>query len=101
MNYFRIQGAGHNLEEMKQFDSGDGGDGSRQGLCVSDTPDSFGGAWRAHNDDDEVVILEGVVITEIYDGYRIRPTKEVGRFTKAEWRQKLADGSAWDFEDWS
>lgn len=101
MNYFRLQEEGLTLEQMQSFNSADGGDGHTEGLCVSEKPDSFGGAWQAHNDDDEIVILKGQVIAEIYDGYRIRPTEEVARFTKAEWRAKIEDGSAWDFEDWS
>jgi hypothetical protein len=40
------------------------------------------------------------VIAEIYDGYRIRPTAEIARFSKGEWQSKIEDGSAWDYEDW-
>ena len=100
MNFFRIQEANLSLEEMQSFNSADGGDGYTEGLCVSDTPDNFGGAWQAHGDDAEVIILRGQVLNEIYDGYRIRPSEIVARFSKAEWREKINDESAWDYEDW-
>jgi len=99
MNFFRIQEAGITFDEMKKFNSADGGDGNEDGLCVSASPNKFGGAWGAYGDDGEVVIMKGVIICEIYDGYRIRPTSEVARFTKAEWTTKIADESAWDYED--
>lgn len=101
MNFFRIQAKGITLEQMRFFNSGDGGDGRTSGLCVSDRPDEFGGAWSAFDDDGEVVIVKGQILAEIYDGYRIRPTTEIARFSKAEWQKKIEDGSAWDYEDWS
>lgn len=100
-NFFRVQGKGYSIEDMKTFNSANGGDGLIEGLCVSDTPDgNFGGAWDAMNDDDEIVILTGTIIAEIYDGYRIIPATEIARFTIAEWKTKLRDGSAWDYEEW-
>ena len=105
MNYFRLQDAGISFEEMRQFSSADGGDGYEEigGLCVSDSPDSFGGAQGAYNDNrpGEVVILKGRVLVEIYDGYRIQPTAEVARFSLDTWLEMIADESAWDYEDWS
>jgi len=102
VNFFRVQGKGISLEQMKSHDSTDGGDGYDVSLAVSSRPDGrFGGAWDAMNDDDELVVLRGQIIVEIYDGYRIRPTEEVARFTIAEWEKMLEDGTAWDYEDWS
>ena len=105
MNYFRLQDAGISFEEMCKFSSADGGDGYEEvgGLCVSDSPDSFGGAEGAYNDTrpGEVVILKGRKLVEIYDGYRIQPTAEVARFPLSEWQKMIDDESAWDYEDWS
>ena len=103
MNFFRLQDAGITLKKMQKYNSADGGDGSVKGLCVSSSPDRFGGAEGAYSADrpGEVVVLKGQVVTEIYDGYRIRPTEIVARFTWSEWKQKIADESAWDYEDWS
>lgn len=104
MRFFRIQSKGISFEEMKSYNSEDGGDGHYEGLAVSGSPDGcdgggrFGGAWGAYDDDDEVVILEGRVIDEIYDGYRIRPIKEIARFTKGQWKEMLENGEAWDYE---
>ena len=104
MRFFRAQGKGIAFEDMVDYNSLDGGDdGAEEGLAVSGSPDGldggsmFGGAWGALNDDDEVVVLEGTILAEIYDGYRIRPTREVARFTKAAWNQMIDDGSAWDW----
>ena len=85
---------------MQKFNSADGGDGYAKGLCASDTPDEFGGAWQAHNDDSEVVVIKGRVLNEIYDGYRIFPLEIIARFSKAEWRKKINNETAWDYEDW-
>ena len=103
MNYFRLQDAGISLEEMQAFTSFDGGDGGTIGLCVSDRPDTFGGAEGAYGPDraGEVLVLKGVRMEQIYDGYRIRPTTIVARFSWQEWKEKIADESAWDYEDWS
>ena len=105
MRFFRIQTKKIKFEDMKNFNSEDGGgDGFAEGLAVSGSPDGldggsrFGGAWDVYDDDDEVVIIEGRIIAEIYDGYRIRPTKEIARFTKKQWAEMLEDGGAWDFE---
>lgn len=106
MNFFRLQDAGITFEQMMDFNSANGGDGLEdeelEGLCVSDTPDSFGGAEGAYGPGrpGEVVILKGYG-TRIYDGYRIQPTKEIARFSWETWMAKIADGSAWDYEDWS
>ena len=104
MRFFRIQEKGISFEEMKNFNSEDGGDGFAEGLAVSGSPNGldgggrFGGSWDAYDDDDEVVVLEGRIVTRIYDGYRIRPTKEIARFTKKQWAEMLETGEAWDYE---
>lgn len=105
MKFFRVQSKGYSFEQMAEFDSLDGGDdGAEIGLAVSGRADGrdggsrFGGAWDAMNDDDEVVVLEGHIVAEIYDGYRIRPTREVARFTVAQWAQMLKSGEAQNYE---
>jgi len=103
-HFFRVQTKGISFDEMRTWNSADGGDGASEGLAVSMSPDGrdggsrFGGAWDAMDNDDDLVILEGEVLAEIYDGYRIRPTRELARFTIAEWSKMLEDGSAWDWE---
>lgn len=103
--FFRVQGKGYTLEQMQSHVSEDWGeDGGEEGLAVSgfasglDGGARFGGSWDAMNDDDEVIVLEGDVICKIYDGYRIYPTREVARFTVAEWARMLEDGTASDWE---
>ena len=97
MNFFRLQDAGITFEQMMDFNSANGGDGMEDeelsGLCVSDTPDSFGGAEGAYGSGrpGEVVILKGYG-SRIYDGCRIQPTKEVARFSWDAWMAKIADG---------
>lgn len=105
MNYFRLQDANIRFEDMRNYASADGGDdcGDVGGLCVSDSPDTFGGAEGAYDSTrpGEVVILRGQKLAKIYDGYRIRPTAEVARFPLDEWKRMVAEGTAWDYEDWS
>jgi hypothetical protein len=103
--FFRVQHKGYSFEETASFASRDGGDGyGEEGLAVSGSPDGldggsrFGGAWDAMDDDDEVLVLEGQVICKIYDGYRIRPTREVARFKVGEWAKMIQNGTAWDWE---
>lgn len=105
MRFFRIQQKGIKFEDMMNFDSGDGGDGQAEGLTVSGRPDGhdggskFGGAWETYGDDEaEVIVLDGRVIAKIYDGYRIRPTREITRFSKGQWREMLETEEAWDYE---
>jgi len=104
MRFFRVQTKGISFEEMAQYDSQDGGDGETVGLAVSSRPNGldggsrFGGAYDALDDDDEIIILEGRIVTEIYDGYRIRPTREIARFTIAQWDEMLESGEAWEYE---
>ena len=106
MNYFRAQGKNITLEQMKTFKSESGADEDYDdfdyGVCASDSPGprSFGGAWDALNEDDEIVVFKGQLVKEIYDGYIVYPTQEIARFTIREWREKLADGSAYDYEEW-
>jgi hypothetical protein len=99
-NYFRVQKKGYTFEQMKSHNSGDGGDGHETGLAVSafanglDGGSRFGGAWEAMDDDDDVIVLTGYVIFQIYDGYRIDPLEEIARFTVSEWKKMMADGRA-------
>lgn len=105
MNYFRLQDAGISFNDMTKFNSADGGDdcGNIGGLCVSGSPNKFGGAEGAYSAarPGEVVVLKGSRLAEIYDGFRIQPTVEVARFPLSDWRKMVDDGTAWDYEDWS
>jgi hypothetical protein len=102
MNYFRLQTKGYTLNQMKEFNSADGGDGYTEGLCVSESPDRFGGAEGAYDPGTaEIVVLKGKKLASIYDGARIRPTEIVARFPWEVWKQMIADETAWDYEDWS
>lgn len=103
--FFRAQVGHYTFEQMREFVSEDGGDdGETVGLAVSSRADGldggsrFGGAWDAMSQDDEVIVLEGVVLAEIYDGYRIEPVREIARFTVTEWTRMLETGTAWDYE---
>lgn len=103
--FFRVQGKGISFEEMQLHTSDCGGEYEEvNGLAVSISPNGmdggsrFGGAWDAMDDDDELVVLEGTIITEIYDGYLVTPVKEIARFSIAEWEIMLDDGSAWEYE---
>lgn len=105
MNYFRLQDAGISFNDMIDFNSADGGDdcGAVGGLCVSGSPDKFGGAEGAYGTSrpGDVVVLKGRRLVEIYDGYRIQPTAEVARFPLDKWQRMIDDETAWDYEDWS
>lgn len=86
-NYFRAQVGSYTLEQMQSYVSEDGADdGGAEGICacltVSDLLNNT--VMDAMDDDDEVVVLKGIEVTEIYDGYRIYPTEVVARFTVAE-----------------
>lgn len=105
MRFFRVQGKGISFKEMCTYRSDCGGEYEEShGLAVSTSPDGldggsrFGGAWDAMNDDDELIILEGTVVARIYDGYLVRPTKEIARFKIAEWETMLESGEAWEYE---
>lgn len=102
MNFFRLQDAGITLEEMQNYNSADGGDGMGEvgGLCVSGSVSHFGGAEGAYyaSRPGEVVVVKGHILAEIYDGYRIMPTKEVARFSLTDWQRMVEDGEASDYE---
>ncbi len=105
--FFRAQEKGITFEAMIEFASEDGGDGYSEGLCVcmsaagtdgGNAP--FGGSLGALNADDEIVVLEGIILHEIYDGYRIRPTAEIARFPIREWERMVESGEASEYERW-
>ena len=103
MNFFRLQDAGISFEDMQNYTSADGGDEMGDevgGLCVSGFVNKFGGAEGAYyaNRPGEVVVLKGHILAEIYDGYRIEPTKEIARFSYETWKQMIADETAYDYE---
>jgi len=104
MNYFRAQGKGHTLIEMQNHTSKDGAnEGGTEGVCCCDSIDGLlnNTVMDAMNDDDEVVVIRGQEIAEIYDGYRVYPTEIIARMTVAEFTRLAETGAAYDYEDWS
>ena len=108
MIFFRAQHKGHSFTDMQAYSSGDGGDGFGElgGLCATRSANGehnggipFGGCWSILADDDEVVVFDGIIITEVYDGYRVEPIAEVARFTVGQWCDMLDTGEAESYED--
>ncbi len=110
MRFYRLQDAGISFADMQRYDSFDSvidedGDevmGQPGGLCTTDrTNDSFGGAWGAYDDTrpGEIVVMEGEIVEQIYDGYRINPTREIARFTTREWAKMVEDETIEDALD--
>lgn len=86
-NYFRAQVGSYTLEQMQSYASEDGaGGGGTEGLCACLTVTELlnNTVMDAVDDNGEVVVLKGIEVAEIYDGYRIYPTEVVARFTVAE-----------------
>ena len=98
-HYFRIQQEHKSLSAMLRFNSGDGGDGHKRGLCATETVSEL-----LHNTaffncgSAEIVVLTGEKITDIYDGVRIRPTGIVATFSYDEFVAKVRDESICDYE---
>lgn len=101
--YFRMQHSGESFAKIKRHVSAgieDLTSGSRKGVAVSGQPDgmdggsAFGGSWDAMNDNDDLVILQGDRIGKLYDGYVIKPTREVARYKVGDWKQMIEDGTA-------
>jgi hypothetical protein len=106
--FFRAQEKGILFEDMINYISSNGGDSDDEqveGLCACSTPDGkeggsrFGGAWNALDDDDEIVIFYGVPLYRIYDGWRVKPVKEIARFTIKQWSKMIKSGEVWDYEE--
>lgn len=112
VHYFRAQHKGYNFEEMKTWNSQEERwnedteewETVGEGIACTINADGyeggsmFGGSWGAMEDDDEVVVFEGIETEELYDSHRVIPTKEIARFTKAQWEQMLEDGTAYNLE---
>lgn len=111
MRYFRIDRANRSDKEILNAHSCDYNEDLGEyvelpGLAASRNPDGldgcsrFGGAWDAYGDEDgEVLVLEGKLIKELYDGVVIKPTRVVARFSKGTWKKMIEDGTAWDWEE--
>jgi hypothetical protein len=102
-NYFRAQSKGYTFKQMQNFNSADGGDGCENagGLCACLTVADLlrNTVMGAMYDNDEVIVIGGYKITEIYDGYRIDPVKEIARFTVKYFREN-AESIAEKYETW-
>jgi hypothetical protein len=108
--YFRAQTKNISFAKMAKYHSKHHDEAGRpvrlNGLaaCISasglEGGSRFGGAWSALEMDDEIVIFEGEKVSNIYDGFVVKPIREIARFTVREWQNKLNDGSAYDYEAW-
>lgn len=100
--YFRRQDPGLTLNQMQSFksfldvDPETGDDIIADGVCVIDNAytTNFGGSCA-----DEVVVLEGNVIEEIYDGLVIFPTKIVARFSYEKWCEMIEAGETEQYDE--
>lgn len=102
-HYFRAQSKGYTFKQMQKFQSADGGDGFEDsgGLCACLTVSDLlrNTVMDAMHDDDEVIVIAGYKIAEIYDGYRIEPVEEIARFTVKHFREN-AESIAEKYETW-
>ena len=100
--FFRLQDAGITFSEMQDYVSVDGGDDCEEfgGICAVEFADDLlkNFVWDAYDDNrpGEVVVFEGVLLAEIYDGVRVRPIREVARFTMEEFEA----GAGREYETW-
>lgn len=93
--FYRAQTKGYTFEQLQQHSSGDGGDGLGEefgGVCACSSPQDLllNTVMGAMDEDDDVVIFEGIELAEVYDGYRVRPVREIARLTVAAFRAELA-----------
>jgi hypothetical protein len=83
--FYRAQTKGYSFAEMQAYTSADGGDGLEDvgGICACRSLNelSMNTVMGAMDDDDEIVVFEGRELAELYDGYRVRPLRELARFT--------------------
>ena len=98
-HYFRIQQEHKSLSQMKRFNSGDGGDGNKRGLCATETiSDLLHNTAFCNFGSAEIVVLAGEKVCNIYDGVRIRPSSIVATFSYDEFIAKVRDESIYDLE---
>ena len=84
---------------MKRFNSADGGDGQKRGLCATETvSELIHNTAFCNSGCAEIVVLTGEKISDIYDGVRIRPTSIVVKFSYDEFVAKVKDQSIYDYE---
>lgn len=104
MNKFlRYQQAGITLDQMREYNSIHGWDDESDdyfrpgGLAatnvVEQTP-NFGGSWGAYGEKGEVVLFEGYLLENIYDGVLTEPVRIIARFSEEEWLTMLENGQA-------
>lgn len=99
--YFRAQTKGISFEDMKHYNSADGGDGNEMGLCACLSVSELlrNTVMDAMDNNDEVVIFKATGAYEIYDGYRVAPQEEICRMTVREFIDN-ADDIADKYESW-
>lgn len=86
--FYRAQTKGIPFDDMQAYVSADGGDGMEEvgGVCACSSVNDLlmNTVMGAMNDDDEVIVFEGVWLADIYDGSRVRPVREIARYTIAD-----------------
>lgn len=99
--FSRVQGVGHSLSDMQQYQSIHGWDEEADdylrvdGLaCCDGIPFgmNFGGTGGGFDGHDEVVIFRGDWVENIYDGCVAYPTEIVARYSPSEFKKLLESG---------
>lgn len=91
--FYRFQYGHYTLSEMQSYNSEDGGDDFAEGLCACESPaDLFRNTiWTESNDyEAEVVVFEGQIVHDIYDGVRIYPTEIVEYLKPSEFKKRYS-----------
>jgi len=91
--YIRAQHKGFTFAQLQAHTSHDGGDGLGEDVggvcaCTSVAELRSNTVMGALGPDDEVIVFEGVHLSSIYDGERVRPVREIARFTVADLYQR-------------
>lgn len=100
--FFRIQQPGITLEQMQEFISADGGDELGEevgGICACDSVRSmlsntaFSTRWNL-----EVVVFKAIKLAEIYDGWRVSPSKIIDRIDASRFLEMSKDDDSIIYE---
>ena len=104
--YWRANVGNYTLEQMQTHVSADGGDDMEDagGICVCESISDLARntVMAVLDDDDQIVVLHGRHICDIYDGVRIHPVEIVAEMTKREFLDRIAssDESLYALEVW-
>ena len=104
--YWRANVGRFSLSDMQAHVSADGGDDMEEcgGICACESISDLvrNTVMAVLDDDDQIVVLHGRHICDIYDGVRIYPTAVIAEMTKREFLDRLAssDESLYALEVW-